>query len=213
MLAKRMIYYIAGYILLSLGVTLTLLSELGAGGWDALVQNLYKMTSITMGIWLFIIAVVLVLAASIIKRQFPDIKVMFVAFITGKFIDFWYYIVFDSMEFENIMGRLTILLLGLFIIAFGSAMIFVTHLPKNHTETFVFSIVDTFSFQYKSVKTIADTCALCLALAFGFILKDFSNLGLGTILSTFCMGAVTQSFMPFAGKGLNYFTGRRELSQ
>lgn len=213
MLAKRIIYYITGYILLSLGITLTLLSELGAGGWDALVQNLYRITSITMGVWLFIIAVVLVLAASMIKKQFPDIQVMFIAFITGKFIDFWYYTIFDSVEIESIVGRLMVLIVGLLIIAFSSAMIFVTDLPKNHTETFVFSIVDTFSIQYKSVKTIADTGALGLALVCGFIVQDFSNLGLGTILSTFFMGIVTQFFMPFAETGLYSLMRRKRLSQ
>ncbi len=204
---RKVIYYVVGLIFLSLGVTFTLLSELGAGGWDALVENLFKMTSITIGIWMFMIAFVFVFVASMIKRQLPDIRVIFVAFLTGKFIDFWYFTVFDSMEIKNIIGKFIILVLGLLLIAFGSAMIFVTHLPKNHTETLVFSIVDTFTIQYKYVKTTADICALCLAFACGLIIKDFSNLGLGTVFNTFFMGVLTQAFLPFAGKCLYCFVG------
>lgn len=209
---QKIIYYIIGIVLLSLGVTLTLISELGAGGWDALVENLYRITSVSMGMWVFILAIVLVLLASVIKRKLPDLFALAVAFLTGRFIDFWYSLLFDSLDINGFIGRLSILLLGLLLIAFGSAMIFVTNLPRNHTETFVFSIVDTFHIQYKIVKTIADTSALGIALFSGFILSDFTNLGLGTIISTFFMGVLTQFFMPFADKGLNYLTKKKGLS-
>lgn len=210
---KDIIYYLIGIFTLSLGITLTLASELGAGGWDALVENLYKLTSVSMGMWVFIIAVLLISFASLIKKKKLDLQALIVAFFTAKCIDFWYYFIFNILESINIWLRLTTLILGLVLIGFGSAMIFVTKLPKNHTETFVFSIVDTFNIQYKVVKTAADIVALVLALILGLVIKDFSNLGLGTILSTVFMGIVTQSLIPIAQKGLEIFTfTRREIT-
>ena len=200
-LIKKYIYYLFGVIFMSLGVTLTLISDLGAGGWDALPENLYKLTGISIGTWVIGIALILLIVAAILKREFIKYKAFITSIVMGKLIDLFYFYLEPFRETNSFADRILFLLVGLIVIGMGCAITFVTHLPKNHTETFVFSIVDTTEFSYQKTKTLVDISALTIAVVIGFKLKDFSNLGLGTILNSFFMGTIIHYCLPFAQKG------------
>lgn len=200
----KYIFYIIGLALLALGITLTLISDLGAGGWDALMENLYKATDIRVGTWVILIAFILLIIAAVIKKEFINYRAFLISVLLGKMIDFFYYSLNLILRSDGFIGKvfLLLLLLGLIFIGVGCAMMFVTHFPKNHTEAFVFSVVDTTGLSYQRVKTTADVTALLIAVLIGFKLQDFSNLGLGTVLSSFFMGTIIQSFIPLAEKGI-----------
>jgi len=198
----KSIYYLIGLFLLALGIAFTLISDLGAGGWDALVENLYKLTDIRVGNWVIIVAFILLIIAAILKKEFIDYKAFIVSIILGKLIDLCYYPLIQVLKSESLAIKLLLLLTGLVLVGTGCAMMFVTKFPKNHTEAFVFSIVDTTGVSYHKVKTAADVSALIIAVGIGIKLKDFSNLGIGTILSSFFMGSIIHYILPSAEKGL-----------
>lgn len=193
-------FYFLGIIFLGFGITLTLVSNLGAGGWDALIQNLSSITSITIGKCLWSIAIILLLISGVILKKIPDIKVLIVSWITGLIIDIFYYVVLKNLNINSLYLRGTVLILGLLCVALGCSMMFVTNLPKNHTETLVFSIVDRFGYSYKTIKIFLDSLALFIAIGIGVILKDFSNLGIGTFISSFFMGYLIDKFLPITKK-------------
>lgn len=62
-------FYICGIFILALGVTMTLLSNLGAGGWDALTANIAKLIGIQVGTGTFILGIILVLLTSILEKK------------------------------------------------------------------------------------------------------------------------------------------------
>lgn len=200
---KIILFYLTGIFLLSLGVTLTLLSNLGAGGWDALTENLSKVTGINIGTILMIIGGVLVLIAAIIKKEKPNYMAFIVSFIIGKFIDFWYYYVFGNSHFTSLSSRLFLVALGVLIIGIGCSMIFVTNLPKNHTETFIFATMDVTKKSYKLIKTIIDSLALVIAILIGYKLNFYKNIGIGTILNTFFMGILIHMLLPYISNFYN----------
>ncbi|MGL5190541.1 MAG: YczE/YyaS/YitT family protein [Cetobacterium sp.] len=196
----RWMYYFLGIVLLGFGITLTLISNLGAGGWDALIQNLSYATGISIGKCLWSVATILLLISGIVSKKIPDIKVLVVSWITGIVIDVFYYVVLKGVALELLYLRVIVLGLGLFFIALGCCMMFVTNLPKNHTETLAFSIVDRFGCSYKSIKISLDSLALLFAIGIGAILGNFSNLGMGTFISSFFMGYLIDKIFPFVKK-------------
>lgn len=179
---------------------MTLVSDLGAGGWDALTENLYKLTGISIGTWVIIVAITLLVMSAILRREFFNIKVFMTSIVLGKLIDFFYFFLAPLREIDIIPVRVLILVLGLLIIGIGCAITFVTKLPKNHTEEFVFSVAGVTKFSYQKAKTIIDISALAIAVIIGVKLQDFSNLGLGTILNSFFMGTIVHYCMPAATK-------------
>lgn len=194
------IFYTLGIFVLSLGVTMTLLSNLGAGGWDALTANIAKLTGIQVGTGTFILGIILVLLTSILERKKPNLSALLVSYITGIFINFWYYTIFNQIELENFEIRLVVVILGVIIIGIGCAMIFVTNYPKNHTETFIFAVAERLKTIYRTSKAGMDNTALILALILGWGLKDFRNIGIGTILNTFCTGYIIHFILPIIEK-------------
>lgn len=188
--------------LLALGITLTLISDLGAGGWDALMENLYKATDIKIGTWVILVALILLVIAALLQREFINYKAFIVSVLMGQMIDCFYYPLSSILRSDSFVLKLLLLLLGLILIGVGCAMMFVTHFPKNHTEAFVFSIVDTTNISYQKVKTGADITALLIAVLIGFKLKDFSNFGVGTILSSLFMGTIIHHMLPFCERGI-----------
>lgn len=189
-------FYILGILILALGVTMTLLSNLGAGGWDALTANIAKLTGIQVGTGTFILGIILVFLTSILERKKPNLYALLVSYITGIFINFWYYTVFNQMELERFGIRLLLVVVGVIIIGIGCAMIFVTNYPKNHTETFIFAVAKKLKIIYRTSKVGMDSSALILALMLGWVLKDFRNIGIGTILNTFCTGYIIHFLLP-----------------
>jgi uncharacterized membrane protein YczE len=209
-LIKKYIYYLIGLIFISLGVTLTLISNLGAGGWDALTENLYKLTGISIGTWVIAVALILLIIVAILKKEFINYKAFIVSIITGKLIDLFYFYLVFLKEIDSFVIRFLLLFIGLILIGAGCAITFVTELPKNHTETFVFSVIDVTNFPYQKAKTLIDISALTIAVIIGLKLKDFSNLGLGTILNSFFMGTIIHYCLPIVTKGFNLFMKIKE---
>jgi len=205
-LIKKYIYYLIGVIFLALGVTLTLVSDLGAGGWDALTENLYKLTGVSIGTWVIIVAVTLLIISAILRKEFINYKVFITSIVLGKLIDFFYIFLAPLRELDSILIRIIILIVGLLVIGSGCAITFVTKLPKNHTEEFVFSVAKVTKFSYQKAKTIVDISALVIAVIIGIKLQDFSNLGLGTILNSFFMGTIVHYCMPTASKCMENFS-------
>lgn len=193
-------FYICGIFILALGVTMTLLSNLGAGGWDALTANIAKLIGIQVGTGTFILGIILVLLTSILEKKSLNLSALLVSYITGIFINFWYYNIFKQIQLDNFYLRIFIVSLGVIIIGIGCAMIFVTNCPKNHTETFIFAVAKKLKTIYRTSKVSMDTAALILALILGYFLKDFRNIGIGTLLNTFCTGYIIHYTLPYIEK-------------
>lgn len=193
-------FYLSGIFILSLGVTLTLLSNLGAGGWDALTANIAKLIRIQVGTGTFILGIILILFTSILEKKKPNLSALLVSYITGIFINFWYYDIFKEIQLTNFYLRFIIVIIGVIIIGIGCAMIFVTDCPKNHTETFIFAVANKLKIIYRTSKVSMDTIALIIAIILGFILKDLKNIGIGTLLNTFCTGYIIHYVLPIVDR-------------
>lgn len=194
------IFYTFGLLMLALGVTLTLLSNLGAGGWDALTTNISKILGIPVGMGVFVLGTILVFSTAILERKFPNFITLGVSFITGIFIDFWYYTIFKEFNFSSFQMRLVIVILGVIIIGIGCAMIFATTFPKNHTESFIFAVSRKYNLIYKNAKVKSDIAAFFIAMALGFMLGDLKNIGIGTIFNTFFTGYIIHFILPYINR-------------
>ncbi|MGL4863809.1 MAG: YczE/YyaS/YitT family protein [Cetobacterium sp.] len=192
----KYIFYFLGIILLSFGITLTLISNLGAGGWDALIQNISNLIGVSIGKSLWGTAIALLIVSGVIVKKVPDVKVLIVSWITGITIDIFYYKILKNICIDTIYLKGIFLTLGIFLIALGCSMMFVTNLPKNHTETFAFAVVDRFGCSYKNVKIGLDISALFLAIIIGINLNNLSNIGVGTFVSSIFMGYLIDKLLP-----------------
>lgn len=85
----KYIVYVLGIFILTLGISFTIQSNLGTSPFDAVVVGLSKNVGLTVGSWEIIIAFILIICNSFLKRQRPEVLGMLTAFITGIGIDMW----------------------------------------------------------------------------------------------------------------------------
>lgn len=67
----KYVYYGLGVLVLSLGISLTIQSGLGASPFDALLVGLSKEFGLTVGSWEVLISIIILICNSILVRKKP----------------------------------------------------------------------------------------------------------------------------------------------
>ncbi|MMZ49759.1 hypothetical protein D1872_114640 [compost metagenome] len=64
--------YVLGILILTLGITLTIQSDLGTSPFDALLVELSPNAGLTVGSWEIIIALIMICFNSLLQKQKPE---------------------------------------------------------------------------------------------------------------------------------------------
>lgn len=181
-------FYLLGLISVSFGVSLILLSKLGAGPWDAFFVALQQNLGLTVGSWTFIVGFLLILINGLLLRQRPDFSALITMFLIGSFLDFWLLIVFPGAEISLLPIRLIILTAGIFFIGVGVASYMQSNFARNPIDhsMIVFHTLTGKSLAFS--KTFLEVFILFIAFFIG------GPIGLGTIIIALGIGPLIQFF-------------------
>lgn len=190
-------FYIAGLIIISLGITLTIKSDLGAGAWDAVNVGLTEMFGLTVGTWVIIIGALLIVTNALIAKEKPDLLAVITILVIGQFIDFWMISVFGSLAFQHFWLQLTVLIGGIATIAFGVSLYLQPKFSLNPVDGFMVALQKRFGLSLTQAKTLTEVFALILALALG------GPIGIGTVIILIFIGPFIQFFDSKANRVMN----------
>lgn len=194
----KYIFYVAGIFLLTLGIALTIQSDLGTSPFDALLVGLSMNVGLTVGSWEIIIAFILICCNSLLIRQRPEVLGLVTAVITGIGIDLWLFLLVGSVTPELWYVKAICFGIGLVVIGIGTA----TYLHTNFAPI----PVDRLTLIIKKLtgKTIFFSRTIIL-LVFLIIAIMFNGpIGVGTILSVCLGGLILNYFMPIIGKAIDH---------
>ncbi len=199
---KRGISFILGLFILSFGISLTILSRLGAGAWDALNVGLSNLTRtaiagwtiFTVGHWVIVVGIILIFINAILLKKKPEFIAMITVFIIGYFIDFWLIIVFPNFYPATFIWQLIVLLIGVVLMGFGIA----TYLQAKFAIIPIDRLMMAIQFRLKVSLMVGKTIAEVTALIFAFIFGG--PIGIGTVIVTFSIGPLIQVFFPHLEK-------------
>ncbi|MBM6616488.1 YczE/YyaS/YitT family protein [Bacillus suaedaesalsae] len=186
----RILFYLIGLTILSMGVSLTIKSDMGAGPWDALNVGLSNTFGLTVGSWVIIVGLILIILNGFLLKERPDFLAIFTIVIVGFFIDFWLIYVFENLEPATIVSKLIILFLGLLFLSFGIATYLQSKYPLIPIDRFMLSIQFRLKVNLMVAKTLGELTALVLALIFK------GPIGIGTIIIALTVGPFIQVFAP-----------------
>lgn len=191
---KRLVFWLCGLIILSFGATLTIKANMGAGAWDALNVGLSNLSGLTVGTFVIIVGIVMMLLNAWLLMTKPDYLALFTIFIIGFLIDFWMLVVLSDFDPSHFIGKLLTLVVGLLVIGVGVSMYLQPKFPINPLDNFMLGISKRFKVSLVVAKTIGEIIALILAL----VVKG--PIGIGTIIVTVGIGPSIQLFVPFFEK-------------
>lgn len=183
----RGFFYIGGLIILTLGVSMTIKSNLGAGGWDALAVGLAERSGFTIGTWVYIIGAVIVSVNAVLIQKKPNLKAFLTIFFIGTFIDIWLLYVLSSFAPpEHIAIQLMVLLPGIFLLALGIALYTRGRIANHPIDDLMLILSHKLQISLRASRVSCEIGAVVLALLFS------GPVSIGTFAITFFLGPFIQ---------------------
>lgn len=194
----RLILLFAGLVIAHLGVTLFLLTELGADPFNVFVQGIFRTLSrgvrlLTHGYTHVSICIIIILVLLVIDRSYIKIGTVVCMVFGGPIIDFFTRL-FDGVIHSGNPFAMRILTLaaGCVILAFGMTIVIKSDAGTGPNDLVAIVISDKLSKPFGRVRIIVDFCFV----AIGFFLGG--AVGVGTIISAFLVGPIAGVFLPFS---------------
>jgi uncharacterized membrane protein YczE len=182
------LFYIIGLVFLSLGVSLMILSNLGAGPWDAMYVGLSNNIGFTVGSWVFIVGSLLIIINGVLLRKIPDFLAVITIILIGSFIDFWLFVAFPNFFKDDLWVRIFMLTSGILVIAIGIPFYLQSNIARNPVDNFMMVIKERTGKSLAFTKTIIELAILVIAFLIG------GPIGIGTIIVTIVIGPLIQLF-------------------
>ncbi|WP_339177006.1 YitT family protein [Paenibacillus sp. FSL H8-0317] len=194
----KYVLFVTGILILTLGISLTIQSELGTSPFDALLVGLSQHVGLSVGSWEVILAFLLIGCNSLLKQQKPEFLGLVTAFITGVGIDIWLYVSDFLITPEVYYTKLMTFVIGLVIISIGTAIYLQTNfapIPIDRLTLILHELTRTPLF-------ISRTFIYLVFLILAFLLSG--PIGLGTLLTVCFAGLLLQFIMGHTKKTIDH---------
>ncbi|WP_456278885.1 YczE/YyaS/YitT family protein [Bacillus sp. AK128] len=193
----KYVFYVIGILLLTLGISITIYSDLGTSPYDALLVGLAINIGLTVGSWEIIIAIIIMCCNSFLKRRRPEVLGLLTAFITGVGIDMWLFLLKDLITPELWSIKLVYFGIGLMVIGIGTAIYLHTNFAPIPIDRLILIIQELTRTSILISRTSIYLIFLIMALLFN------GPIGVGTILTVCLGGLILNYFMPYTEIVLN----------
>lgn len=185
---KRILIYLIGTIFISLGGSLIILSNLGTSTWNAVFVGLFYSVGLTIGTWSIIIFFLFILFNYFLSKGHFEFTALITILLTGWFIDFFIYIVFQEYVPQHLFVSWFFLIGGLIIFSFGIALYMKANIALHPVERFMKITQQQFQFSYIKSRFILESFACVVAL----LLKG--PIFIGTLIIMFTSGILINFF-------------------
>ncbi|MBB5147893.1 YczE/YyaS/YitT family protein [Ureibacillus thermosphaericus] len=198
-------FYIVGLIIMGLGIAMVIKGEdIGVNAWDVLHIALYKTIGLSIGSWVIITGLVILVFTSLMYRSFPKIGTWLNMLLIGAFIDFFYWLLPDA---ESFAFQLIYFVVGIFVLSFGTGMYISPNLGSGPRDGLMMWIVEKLG---GSIKVARISIELVVAVI-GWMLGG--PLGVGTIIIAIVSGYIVQFSLPYCQKLLTKCIGEEEIKE
>lgn len=210
-MVKRVIIYILGLFLMTIGISFSIKADLGVSPISSIPYTMTLAAGIEMGKATIILHIILILMQIVILRRDFKIKNLFqiiVAVIFGYFTTFSNYLITFLPTPENYALRFSLLLISIIFLALGIFLYLPPDIVPLAGEGAVQAISQKKGISFPTIKVAFDTSlvlisgTICL-----FVLHGFGSVGAGTIISAVLIGNVLRFIMRLFRKRLYKFLG------
>ncbi|MCF6136382.1 YczE/YyaS/YitT family protein [Pseudalkalibacillus berkeleyi] len=181
-------FYLIGLFIMTLGISATIVSGLGASPFDALNVGLTNHFGLTVGSWEFIVGIILVFLNAWVQKDKPSYFSIVTALITGIGIDFWLFTVWSVWEPAGFALGSIVLISGLILLGLGISIYLHSNIALIPVDGLMIALHKRFGFRLAIAKTIAGSFILIFALIAG------GPVGIGTLIVVLCIGPVIGFF-------------------
>lgn len=196
---KALLVLLLGLTIAHLGVTLFLLSELGADPFNVLIQGLTglvgKLFPLSHGTVHMIVCALIIVALLVVDKSYIKIGTLVCMFCGGPIIDLFTLLLapFISAASPTVL-RYGALVAGCVILAFGMTIVIKSEAGTGPNDLVAIVISDKLKKKFSIVRVCTDACFVLVGALLGGVF------GVGTIVCAFLVGPVAGFFMPRSEK-------------
>ncbi|MBO4808990.1 MAG: hypothetical protein J5537_08090 [Lachnospiraceae bacterium] len=198
----RSIILVIGLIIAHLGVTLFLLSDLGADPFNVFVQGIFRKISavantdlITHGRVHMAISLIIILILLFVDKTYVKIGTVICMVCGGPIIDFFTDILNHILPLEKTNSlRFFMLVLGCVILAYGMTIVIKSDAGTGPNDLVAVVISDKIRKKFSITRLVVDICFTLI----GFLLGG--TVLYGTLVCVALVGPVAGIFLPINGK-------------
>lgn len=203
--ALKYLKLVLGLLLCALGVVTILNSNLGLSPWDVLNQGLNKTIGITLGEANLLVGAVVVLFSIFLKQPIGSGTVINFLLV-GVFIDMYIYL--DIVPKGDILlKKILILIVGILIFSYGCYVYISTGLGCGPRDGLMMILTKKSNYSLWKIKT----CIEIVVFGFGYILGG--TIGIGTVVSSLCVGPLIQYFFKVNSQDIKKLEHRSLVSE
>ncbi|MCR5320629.1 MAG: hypothetical protein K6E48_05420 [Lachnospiraceae bacterium] len=194
----RAIILMVGLTIAHLGVTLFLLSDLGADPFNVFVQGVFKNLEtaaptgvLTHGRTHMMISLIIILILLFVDRTYIKIGTVLCMVCGGPIIDFFTWLFGMILpETVNIISRVLMLVLGCIILAYGMTIVIKSDAGTGPNDLVAVVISDKIKRKFSIVRLLVDAAFAGVGFALGGVV------GAGTLVCIALVGPVAGVFLP-----------------
>ena len=198
----RVVVLLVGLTIAHLGVTLFLLSDLGADPFNVLVQGLFR-TLASLTDWAVLshgrvhvaVSLLIILILLIADRSYVKIGTVLCMLFGGPIIDsFSARLAFLPVYADTLPLRILMLALGCVILAFGMTIVIRSDAGTGPNDLVALVISEKAGKRFGLVRVLVDASFVLLGFLLGGVV------GLGTLICMLLVGPVAGLFLPINGR-------------
>lgn len=203
-MVKRIILSFTSIIIMGLGISLFSVSGFGVDPFTSMNMNIASTLGLGFGTYQLIVnAVILIYVIVVAHRGLVGIGTVFNMVGCGYACEFFESIIKPIFaQNDSLMLRIFLLIFGIITLCFACSLFFTANVGVGPYDALGFMLSRGIKLKHKWVRVITDVTVILIGLfvsgGLTALLKgDFSevhNIGIGTIITAFCMGPLVNFF-------------------
>lgn len=215
---KRYVLFVVSLFFSAMGVAITKHGELGVSPISSVANVVStRYDAVSLGMCLIIWNCILILGQIIIlRREFKPVQLLQIplSFLFGYITDFGMWCV-SGIPVPNYGARITLVIGGIVVLAFGVALSVIANVIMNSGEAFVKAVADKTGGNFGNIKIGFDVGCVILSLALSLIFFNGKIVGTreGTIMTAFLTGLIVKFFVKIMAEPLNGLMSGNRISR
>ena len=204
----RILMSCIGLIVLGIGVSFTIVSNLGVDPASTLELGMSKQLGISYGTSAAIYNVVILFFVFLIDRKYINISSILAIFLIGYTVEYILMIIQPlNLTNLNFITRIIFCIIGCFIVSIGVTIYIFSNLGVGATDCISEIISERTSFSYRFIRIVSDFILVFLGYLTGGIV------GVGTLITAFTIGPFVQLSRKLLYPMLSKILGKKNVEQ
>lgn len=203
-MVKRIVLSFISIIVMGFGISLFSVSGFGVDPFTSMNMNIASTLGISFGTYQMIInAVILLYVILVAHRGLVGVGTVFNMVGCGYTCEFFQKLIQPAVENHYTLEiRIPLLIAGIITLCFACSLFFTANIGVGPYDALGFMLSRSTKIAHKWIRVITDFTVILIGLIvsggftaiFSGSLSEIKNIGLGTIITAFCMGPLINTF-------------------